>query len=193
MEVRCVCVCGGEFPGPGQQGPFKQGALQTRISSLTVCLCGSSKRSCWRKSPFTWPVWSELEGFLPAGLLVAVWRIKVQRLGVTSSLGLQLHNCLKQFWNENSTPEATLIVWIGMPIQDGNSALSYLLIHEYLDIFRHSEATSWKNLPNHKRYDVSRLKSSGFRDIAWTSALFKEVPAIFHVFINCFSKKTSHL
>lgn len=51
-------------------GPFPQGSRQTRTSSLTVCLCGSSKRPCWRKSPFTWPVWSELEGFLPAGLLV---------------------------------------------------------------------------------------------------------------------------
>lgn len=98
-------------------GPFPQGARQTRTSSLTVCLCGSSKTSCWRKSPFTWLVWSELEGFLPAGLQVALLRTKIQRLGVASSQELQLHNCLKQLWNENSTPEANLIVWIGMSIQ----------------------------------------------------------------------------
>lgn len=54
-------------------GPFPQGARQTPTSSLTVCLCGSSKRPCWRKSPFTWWVWSELEGFLPAGLLMGMF------------------------------------------------------------------------------------------------------------------------
>lgn len=76
--------CGGgetgglEFPGPDQQElsvglvPFHREPSRPRTSSLTVCLCGSSKRPCWRTSPFTWPVWSELEGFPPAGLLVAV-------------------------------------------------------------------------------------------------------------------------
>lgn len=38
---------------------FPQEVQQTWSSSLTVCLCGSSKRFCWRKSPFAWLVWSK--------------------------------------------------------------------------------------------------------------------------------------
>lgn len=56
-----------EFPATGAEcgsALFPQGAPS---SSLTVCLCGSSKSLCWRKSTFTWAVWSELEGFPPRG------------------------------------------------------------------------------------------------------------------------------
>lgn len=114
-----------EFPGPGQQGlsvglvPFPQGAQQTRTCSLTVCLCGSSKRSCWRKSPFTWMVWSELEGFLPTGLLVAVWRTKILSMGVIFSQELPL-----QCWNVKHS-------WskLNQLVRDADPSLSNLVLH----------------------------------------------------------------
>lgn len=108
-----------EFAGPSQQGlsvglvPFHRGPGGPRTSSLRVCLCGSSKRCCWRRSPFTWSVWSELEAFLPAGLLVAILRIKIRRHCVSSSQERQLRNCFGQLRNENKPPEVALADWGG--------------------------------------------------------------------------------
>lgn len=65
-------------------GSFPQEVQQTCTSSLTVCLCGSSKRFCWRKSPIAWLVWSKLGGLVPTGLLEAVYTFYVQKLGAAS-------------------------------------------------------------------------------------------------------------
>lgn len=69
-------------------GSFPQEVQQTCTSSLTVCLRGSSKRFCWRKSPFAWLVWSKLGGFVPAGLLEVVYIFYIQKLGVASIIAL---------------------------------------------------------------------------------------------------------
>lgn len=157
-----------EFPEPGQQGltvglvlfhrePSRPGPAHWRFVCAEV-----------QKGPAD--VSHHLHGrfdlsWRASSLLVSWWPLSYWGCYChCNSHKLQLHNCLKQLWIENSSPEAIIIFWLGMSIKVLAVLHWFLLIHDHLYIFLHSKATTnTECLPNHQRYDVSSLKSFGFR------------------------------